>query len=261
MKIPQEKIQKLAEYTYSMHRKANDPTPYADLSKADKQSYLNEAKEQIEYINDNLEIIGASPEEVDKLVHSLASTMEHSVMLMGENASLKQTIALREASLHDMKGKMQRMQENLDRVLVQSNDSSDRLESVIDESDALLKHVPPTPIPKHTPRQKNDSTRSKVSNDVIESAVVDHYQQLEQTSKPESPSYQTPATDSIDRAHILAVMSRYGFEKAKVAISKELGESKPAQMKASKANWIARYEKKYGLDVLIITSEVCDGAV
>ena len=211
MKIPQEKIQKLAEYTYFMHRKANDSTPYADLSKADKQSYLNEAKEQIEYINDNLEIIGASPEEVDKLVHSLASTMEHSVMLMRENASLKQTIALREASIHDMKDKMQKMQEKLD---------------TLDEV--------------YSPSHYMD-------DDMLKACDV-------------APIDPTPATDSIDRAHILAVMSRYGFEKAKVAISKELGESKPVQMKASKANWIARYEQKYGFDVLLKASEVCDGA-
>lgn len=211
MKIPQEKIQKLAEYTYLMHRKANDSTPYADLSKADKQSYLNEANEQIEYINDNLEIIGASPEEVDKLVHSLASTMEHSVMLMGENAELKQTIALREASLHDMRGKMRRMQKKLDTLDVVYSSSHHM-------DDIMLKACDVTHID------------------------------------------QTPTTDSIDRAHILVVMNRYGFEKAKVSVSKAFGESKPAQMKASKVKWLARYEKKYGLNELLKASEVCDGA-
>lgn len=161
MKIPQEKIQKLAEYTYVMHRKANDYTPYADLSKADKQSYLNEAKEQIEYINDNLEIIGVSPEEVDKLVHSLASTMEHSVMLMGENASLKQTIALHEASLHDMRGKMRKMQEKLDSVVVQSEVSTDMIESAVVNH---YNHVEQTPTAELTSQQKNDYAYSCITS-------------------------------------------------------------------------------------------------
>lgn len=255
MKIPQEKKQKLAEYVFFMNRKANDCTPFTDLSEADKLSYLHEAEEEIAYINDRLEIIGASQEEIDKLVRNLAIHMEHSAKLMQENAELNAKISRRDVSVRELKGKQKEYLKHMDSIL-DGGESSEALK----ESEKKIRSL----------QEKNNTLvdEAKTSADMLEQLIPLQYEnkklieerdslamvlnQIQQKQMKENP---TTASDDADRAKVSAFLQLHGVKDGMKLISSALGESNVGQAKASAKNWITIYEKRHGMEALL---KACD---
>ena len=99
-------IEKIAKYSYENGRLATDTTPWDEISKDTRASYINEAKEQYEYLIDMLSVLGAPPANVERLTKNLSINMEHSAKVMQENAELKTKLDQRNESIRDLKEKL-----------------------------------------------------------------------------------------------------------------------------------------------------------
>ena len=100
-------IEALAKHSYESDRDATNRIEWKNVSQNTRTSYINEAKDQYEYILEMLPVLGVSPQKVERLIDSLALHMEHSadmveklIPLQRENEVLKEERDALEAELN-----------------------------------------------------------------------------------------------------------------------------------------------------------------
>ena len=251
-------IEKIAKHSYENERLSTDTTPWNEVSKNTRASYINEAKEQYEYLIDFLSVLGVSPASVEKFTENLSTNMEHSTKVMQENAELKAKLDQRNESIRDLKEKIKSNtkhagedvdNEALIKLQKKYNLLKDSFDIISDEATASADMVE-----KLTPLQDENKTL-KEERDALEHALNKAVTHIK--TKAGKKTKQSKPDPSLNKhiTHVNNILNQFdNLKDGKIALCEAL-DIEPINLRSKTKLWISIRIKQHGWDDI---NEACN---